>query len=52
MAFSSATHDIVADGFYMLALEQHEQAAFVGVRSTIYRIAMIVGQGGLVILTG
>ena len=52
MAFSSATHDIAADGFYMLALEQHQQAAFVGVRSTFYRIAMIAGQGGLVFLAG
>ena len=52
MAFSSATHDIAADGFYMLALEQHHQAAFVGVRSTFYRIAMITGQGILVVLAG
>jgi MFS transporter, PAT family, beta-lactamase induction signal transducer AmpG len=52
MAFSSATHDIAADGFYMLALPQHQQAAFVGVRSTFYRIAMISGQGGLVYLAG
>ena len=52
MAFSSATHDIAADGFYMLALEQHQQAAFVGVRSTFYRIAMITGQGILVVLAG
>jgi len=52
MAFSSATHDIAADGYYMLALQQHEQAAFVGVRSTFYRIAMIAGQGGLVYLAG
>ncbi len=52
MAFSSATHDIAADGYYMLALTQHEQAAFVGVRSTFYRIAMIAGQGGLVYLAG
>ncbi len=52
MAFSSATHDIAADGFYMLALEQHQQAAFVGVRSTFYRIAMIAGQGALVYLAG
>ena len=52
MAFSSATHDIAADGYYMLALPQHEQAAFVGVRSTFYRIAMIAGQGGLVYLAG
>jgi MFS transporter, PAT family, beta-lactamase induction signal transducer AmpG len=52
MAFSSATHDIAADGFYMLALKQHEQAAFVGVRSTFYRLAMIAGQGALVVLAG
>lgn len=52
MAFSSATHDIAADGFYMLALEKHQQAAFVGVRSTFYRLAMIAGQGGLVYLAG
>jgi PAT family beta-lactamase induction signal transducer AmpG len=52
MAFSSATHDIAADGFYMLALEQHRQAAFVGVRSTFYRIAMITAQGLLVVLAG
>jgi PAT family beta-lactamase induction signal transducer AmpG len=52
MAFSSATHDIAADGFYMLGLEQHEQAAFVGIRSTFYRVAMITGQGVLVVLAG
>ena len=52
MAFSSATHDIAADGFYMLGLEQHQQAAFVGVRSTFYKLAMIAGQGGLVYLAG
>ncbi len=52
LAFSSATHDIAADGFYLLALEKPQQAAFVGVRSTFYRIAMIAGQGGLVFLAG
>ncbi|MEP7083257.1 MAG: MFS transporter [Betaproteobacteria bacterium] len=52
MAFASATHDIAADGFYMLGLSQHQQAAFVGVRSTFYRIAMITGQGGIVYLAG
>jgi PAT family beta-lactamase induction signal transducer AmpG len=52
MAFSSATHDIAADGFYMLALEQHQQAAFVGVRSTFFRLAMITGSGLLVMLAG
>jgi PAT family beta-lactamase induction signal transducer AmpG len=52
MAFSSATHDIAADGFYMLALGERQQAAFVGVRSTFYRLAMIAGQGVLVVLAG
>jgi MFS transporter, PAT family, beta-lactamase induction signal transducer AmpG len=52
MAFSSATHDIAADGFYMLGLRQQQQAAFVGVRSTFYRLAMIAGQGGLLFLAG
>ncbi|MDD3178853.1 MAG: AmpG family muropeptide MFS transporter [Opitutaceae bacterium] len=52
LAFSSATHDIAADGFYLLALPSHQQAAFVGVRSTFYRLAMIAGQGGVVYLAG
>ena len=52
MAFASATHDIAADGFYMLALPQRSQAAFVGVRSTFYRLSMLGGQGGLVYLAG
>ena len=47
-AFASATHDIAADGFYMLALKQSDQAAFVGIRSTFYRLASIFGQGVLV----
>lgn len=52
LAFSSATHDISADGFYMLGLNEHQQAYFVGIRSTFYRIAMITGQGLLIILAG
>jgi MFS transporter, PAT family, beta-lactamase induction signal transducer AmpG len=52
MAFASSTHDIAADGFYMLGLPEHQQAAFVGVRSTFYRIAMITGQGLLVVVAG
>lgn len=52
LAFSSATHDIAADGFYMLGLSKHEQAFFVGIRSTFYRFAMITGQGLLIILAG
>ncbi|MCB0315383.1 MAG: MFS transporter, partial [Calditrichaeota bacterium] len=52
LAFSSATHDIAADGFYMLGLSKHDQAFYVGVRSTFYRLAMITGQGLLIILAG
>jgi PAT family beta-lactamase induction signal transducer AmpG len=52
LAFSSATHDIAADGLYMLGLSKHDQAWFVGVRSTFYRIAMITGQGLLIIFAG
>ena len=51
-AFASATHDIAADGFYMLALTQGNQAAFVGIRSTFYRLASIFGQGVLVAIAG
>jgi PAT family beta-lactamase induction signal transducer AmpG len=52
LAFSSATHDIAADGFYMLGLDSHNQAFFVGIRSMFYRFAMILGQGILVMLAG
>lgn len=52
MAFSSATHDIAADGFYLLALPPDRQAAFVGVRSTCFRLAMLTGKSGLVWLAG
>lgn len=52
IGFSSATHDIAADGFYMLALDTHFQSMYVGIRSTFYRVATIAGQGLLVILAG
>jgi len=52
MAFGSATHDTAADGFYMLGLSEDFQAAFVGVRTIFYRIAMVGSQGGLVIFAG
>lgn len=52
MAFASSTHDIAADGFYMLSLSKHQQAWWVGLRSTFYRISMIVGSGLLVVLAG
>ncbi|TFW21923.1 MFS transporter [Duganella callida] len=53
LAFASATHDIASDGFYMLGLPtQRQQAAFVGVRSAFYKLAMIGGQGGIVYVAG
>ncbi len=52
VAIASATHDIAADGFYMLGLEQSQQAAFVGVRSTLYRLAGIISSGALVVYAG
>ena len=51
-AFASATHDIAADGFYMLGLDTGTQAEFVGIRSTFYRLSSIFGQGVLVALAG
>ena len=52
LAFSSATQDIAADGFYMIGLNENQQAFFVGVRTTFYRIAMITGQGLLIMAVG
>ncbi len=52
MAFFSATHDIAADGYYMLELDRSAQAAYVGVRSTFYRLASILGQGVIVMVAG
>jgi len=51
-AFASATHDIAADGYYMLAHSQSSQAKFIGIRSTFYRIASVFGQGVLVFIAG
>ena len=52
VAFASATHDIAADGFYLLGLTEKRQAAYVGLRSAFYRAAMITAQGGLVLAAG
>lgn len=51
-AFASATHDIAADGYYMLALPPKDQSLFVGIRSTFYRLSSIFGQGVLVVIAG
>ncbi|WP_412062184.1 MFS transporter [Rubrivirga sp. IMCC45206] len=52
LAFASATHDIAADGFYMLALDEHDQAWYVGIRSTFYRAAIIAVSGLVPMLAG
>lgn len=52
IAFASATHDIAADGFYIIGLPTKDQELYVGVRNTFYRIGMVIGQGGLVMLAG
>jgi MFS transporter, PAT family, beta-lactamase induction signal transducer AmpG len=52
MAFASATHDISADGFYMIELDEHNQAKYVGLRNTFYRLAVIFVNGALVSLAG
>ena len=52
IAFSSATHDIAADGFYMTALNEHDQAQYVGIRSTFYRLATIFTEGLLLMYIG
>ena len=52
VAFASATHDISADGYYMLALDRQRQSSFVGIRNTFYRGGLVLGQGLLVMLGG
>lgn len=52
IAFASATHDISADGYYMLELDEHNQTFFVGIRNTFYRLAVIFGNGVLVAIPG
>ncbi len=52
IGFASATHDIAADGYYMLALDSSDQSLYVGIRSAFYRLATIIGQGGVVMAAG
>ena len=52
IGFASATHDIAADGYYMLALDSSDQSLYVGIRSAFYRLATIIGQGGVVMTAG
>ena len=52
IAFSSATQDIAADGLYLLSLSSHDQAWYIGIRNTFYRLAIITGQGLIIIIVG
>jgi len=52
LAFLSATHDIAADGLYMVGLDDAQQSAFVGVRSTAWRMALLVGEPALIFAAG
>lgn len=52
MAFASATHDVAADGFYMIGMDSHQQAIFVGIRSSFYRLGIIASRGLLVMMAG
>ena len=52
MAFSSSTHDIAADGFYMLGLSTHKQSWYLGIRNSFYRLAILFGQGIIIIFAG
>ena len=51
-AFASATNDIASDGYSMIGLSENKQSFFVGIRSTFYRLAMVTGEGLIVILAG
>ncbi len=52
LAFISATHEIPVDGFYLLALKESRQSFFIGFRTTFFRVALIAGQGLVIILAG
>lgn len=52
IAFSGATHDIVADGTYMSELNKEEQARWIGWQGAFYNIAKLAATGGLVWLAG
>jgi len=52
MAFASATNDIAIDAYYMEALQDQDQAKFVGYRATAYKIATLLVKGPLLALLG
>ncbi len=52
MALASATHDIAIDGYYLDVLDKSQQAFYVGVRNAAYKVAWLLGSGGLVFVAG
>ncbi len=52
LGLCSATHDCVADGFYIRRLPENVQAFFSGIRNTFYRLGMLAAGGGLIICYG
>lgn len=52
IAIASATQDIAIDGYYLDVLDPSQQAFYVGVRNAAYKIAWLLGAGGLVYLAG
>ncbi len=52
IATTSATHDVAADGFYLLALDRAAQAEFVGIRNACYRLGRIFATGAVTYLAG
>ncbi len=51
-AFASASNDVATDGFYLLALQKEQQSLFLGIRNTCYRLAMLTGNGLIVLFAG
>lgn len=52
LAFTSATHDIAIDGYYLEGLDRKGQARWVGFQAGSYRLALIAGGGGVIALSG
>lgn len=52
IAFASATNDIASDGFYLIALDEHRQSYFVGIRQTFYRLAKVFSNGVILYIAG
>ena len=50
LAIGGATHDIACDGYYMLALREKQQAFFVGIRSTMFRLGWLTATGLLLMV--